>query len=377
MLERNAKNIFLYIEGGGSRVKIAVRLLARIEDELRKHTTEIFDFFSGLSSGGMLVTLLNLKDNDTGLYKYSATSIDKNWKSFMNYEPDIENTDFIKFIRDKKVSLYEICKSDNFFIKPDNYKCFLKQNQYYHCQMIDWYSEYLTGTIRLSDTIKPIYINSFLLNKIKVFIFSTNGAKKCKDQNFYLKDVLKSSVAFVSSNDISQVNLKKETLYFTDQIYTPGFSEAINQYLLDYGKDIFDNTKFVYLGTAVGMGKNIPKKCDIGFGYKKCDIFKKLMHLSGLDNNKVYDIIRSFGYNEKIINTKKQEFYYKFTSNSLDIAERAGIPKERCYIFEPEYNRVGKIPIAYINKEVESQYESIADEYFNKNKSKIIDFIMN
>ena len=369
----NSHRKFLYIEGGGSRTKIAICLLAKLEQVTGLHVTDIFDSFGGLSAGGLIVSLLNIKNQRTGLPRYTAKEISENWLDYMNYEPNIENNKFLEFIKNKKSFNKEICKSDNFFKKPKKYIDYLKDNHVTHNQMIDWYSEYLVGLTRLSDTIRPIYVNSFSLNDLDINMFTTNKAKKFNDENFYIKDVIRSAVAFVGSNDIAKVVLNSKIFYFTDQIYVPGFNTVVREYKKENSIEVFNNTKFMYLGTAIGMGEEITSECDIGFGYKKPSIFKSFMESSGIKNKCILEIMQKYHSLNDIIN-KEQEFFEQFV-NKKGVSVRAGIADNNCYIFEPDYQLVGKLSIAFIDSYTYKQYSKIADMYFEENKSKILNYL--
>ena len=285
----NSHRKFLYIEGGGSRTKIAICLLAKLEQVTGLHVTDIFDSFGGLSAGGLIVSLLNIKN------------------------------------------------------QSKNYK------------------------------LAPKKINIFSLNDLDINMFTTNKAKKFNDENFYIKDVIRSAVAFVGSNDIAKVVLNSKIFYFTDQIYVPGFNTVVREYKKENSIEVFNNTKFMYLGTAIGMGEEITSECDIGFGYKKPSIFKSFMESSGIKNKCILEIMQKYHSLNDIIN-KEQEFFEQFV-NKKGVSVRAGIADNNCYIFEPDYQLVGKLSIAFIDSYTYKQYSKIADMYFEENKSKILNYL--
>ena len=129
----------------------------------------------------------------------------------------------------------------------------------------------------------------------------------------------------------------------------------------------------MYLGTAIGMGEEITSECDIGFGYKKPSIFKSFMESSGIKNKCILEIMQKYHSLNDIIN-KEQEFFEQFV-NKKGVSVRAGIADNNCYIFEPDYQLVGKLSIAFIDSYTYKQYSKIADMYFEENKSKILNYL--
>ncbi|MBP9752397.1 MAG: patatin-like phospholipase family protein [Proteobacteria bacterium] len=62
----------LVLDGGGIRGILELYFLALLEEETKKHTTELFHMMGGTSVGGQITALLNIKDSQTGKAKYSA-----------------------------------------------------------------------------------------------------------------------------------------------------------------------------------------------------------------------------------------------------------------------------------------------------------------
>ncbi len=68
----------LILTGGGLRGIVPLSILSYIEQKLGKKTGEIFDFFSGASTGAISAAALAVKDN-ANYYKYSAADILENY----------------------------------------------------------------------------------------------------------------------------------------------------------------------------------------------------------------------------------------------------------------------------------------------------------
>lgn len=66
----------LAVRGGGVRGVIPAAFLAELERQTGKPTAELFDLFAGISTGGLLVSLLQIPDAE-GKPKYSAAEVEE------------------------------------------------------------------------------------------------------------------------------------------------------------------------------------------------------------------------------------------------------------------------------------------------------------
>ena len=70
----SAKIKVLSIDSGGVNGVVSLKILCELEKQLGKPISEVFDYFIGSSAGGIIVSLLNLKD-ENGRPIYTAKEV--------------------------------------------------------------------------------------------------------------------------------------------------------------------------------------------------------------------------------------------------------------------------------------------------------------
>ena len=149
----------LSIDSGGINGVISLKILCELEKQLGKPISEVFDYFVGSSAGGIIVTLLNLKD-ENGRPIYTAEEVDKIYKKYMKIIFDRNWYSFGIFS-----PIYERDVMDKIFLEEFKDR-------------------------KLTNTIKPITLLSFSLNTGKPNIWSTYRARKNDDVDYYLRDAV-------------------------------------------------------------------------------------------------------------------------------------------------------------------------------------------
>jgi patatin-like phospholipase/acyl hydrolase len=149
----------LSIDSGGINGVVSLKILCELEKQLGKPISEVFDYFIGSSAGGIIVSLLNLKD-ENGIPIYTAKEVDKVYRKYM------------KIIFDRRWYSFGIF------------------SPIYDREIMD--KVFLEGfkDRTLTSTIKPITLLSFSLNTGKPNIWSTYRARKNDDLNYYLRDAV-------------------------------------------------------------------------------------------------------------------------------------------------------------------------------------------
>ena len=135
------KNI-LSIDGGGIRSYIPLRMLNYIENKTQIPISELFDYFSGVSAGAIVISWVLIK-NENGLQKYSTNEI---------------------------LDMFEnLCTQ----IFPSSYTNKFKTGfglfgSKYDCINISKSLDYICGNIKPIDLIKPFTIVSYDLISIVI-----------------------------------------------------------------------------------------------------------------------------------------------------------------------------------------------------------------
>ncbi len=162
--QKNFKYKILSIDSGGINGVVSLEILCALEKQLSKPISEVFDYFVGSSAGGIIASLLNLKD-DNGNPIYNVTEVAKIYKKYMNIIFDRNWYSFGIFspIYDRKIM-------DKIFLE-----------------------EFKNNT--LTNTLKPITLLSFSLNTGKPNIWSTFKAQKDPNLDYYLRDAVGSTAS--------------------------------------------------------------------------------------------------------------------------------------------------------------------------------------
>ena len=157
--KKNSKLKILSIDSGGINGVVSLEILCALEKQLDKPISEIFDYFVGSSAGGIIASLLNLKD-DNGRPIYKVPEVAKIYKKYMKiiFDRDWYSFGIFSPIYDRKIM-------DKIFL--DEFK-----------------------NITLTNTLKPITLLSFSLNTGKPNIWSTFKAQKDPNLDYYLRDAV-------------------------------------------------------------------------------------------------------------------------------------------------------------------------------------------
>jgi len=169
------KNI-LSIDGGGIRSYIPLRMLNYIENKTQIPISELFDYFSGVSAGAIVISWVLIK-NEHGLQKYSTNQI---------------------------LDMFEnLCAQ----IFPSSYSNKFKTGfglfgSKYDCTNITKCLENVCGDTKPEDLIKPFTILSYDLISNRPYYF-----KKTKNDDVYLKDILRATTSAPSFFDPHHIKI--------------------------------------------------------------------------------------------------------------------------------------------------------------------------
>lgn len=157
--QKNLKYKVLSIDSGGVNGVVSLEILCALEKQLNKPISEIFDYFVGSSAGGIIASLLNLKD-DNGHPLYKVDDVAKIYKKYMKiiFDKDWYSFGIFSPIYDRRIM-------DKIFLDA------FKNNT-------------------LTNTSKPITLLSFSLNTGKPNIWSTFKAQKDPNLDYYLRDAV-------------------------------------------------------------------------------------------------------------------------------------------------------------------------------------------
>ena len=158
-LHYNKKIKILSIDSGGINGIVSLRILCELEKQLEKPISEVFDYFVGSSAGGIIISLLNLKD-ESGKPIYTAEEVDKIYRKYMKI---IFNRRWYSFGIFSPI--YDRDIMDRIFLEGFKNRT-------------------------LTSTIKPITLLSFSLDTGKPNIWSTFRAQKNGDLDYYLRDAV-------------------------------------------------------------------------------------------------------------------------------------------------------------------------------------------
>jgi patatin-like phospholipase/acyl hydrolase len=178
------KNI-LSIDGGGIRSYIPLRMLNYIENKTQIPISELFDYFSGVSAGALIVTMILIK-NEEGKQKYSTNEI---------------------------LNLFEVqCKK----IFESTYSTRLQKgfglfgSKYEHNNITENFKN-TYGDLKISDLLKPLSISTYDLISGKPYYFNLE-----RNSDNKLQDVLRATTAAPTYFEPHEMKINDITYLFVD-----------------------------------------------------------------------------------------------------------------------------------------------------------------
>jgi patatin-like phospholipase/acyl hydrolase len=225
------KLVILDIDGGGVFGLIPLYILKELEQIAGKDITEIFNVYSGVSAGAILVAALNIpKENDKG-FKYNARSLTKVFPQFIT---DVFHRSFWY----KLLSIWGL-------ILPTY------QGKYKDKAMANFF-----GNVKLSDLKNTVNILTTNVNDPDEVRFGSGGyfqhGKLFRGADFYLRDLVNASSAapvFFPSVIVTSVDgelqfnlvdggLMTNTESLTDAVFYEKFDKDVEIHMLSLGTHV-------------------------------------------------------------------------------------------------------------------------------------------
>lgn len=159
----------LSIDGGGIKGYIPLRILSYIEKKTNVHISDLFDYFSGVSAGSIIISLILMKNND-GSQLYNCDEI---IKIFIN-------------------QMQKTFTKSNVITENLNGLFGTKYNsKVYEQHLIEHFKQ-----IKLNDLLKPCTFISYSLTTNRPYYFNS-----LNDPNVYLTDIIRASSAALTILD--------------------------------------------------------------------------------------------------------------------------------------------------------------------------------
>ncbi len=155
----------LSVDGGGVRGIITATILEEIERKTGKHITELFDAITGTSTGGLIAAAITKPDRRGNNPEYYAKDV---------------------------VDLY-LTQAEKIFAPSLLRKIFTGFGLWGAKYSRSYYDSILEKTfdnVLLSQTLRPLFIPIYSIEKDKPFIASSYLAKNNSNNDFYLKDIV-------------------------------------------------------------------------------------------------------------------------------------------------------------------------------------------
>ena len=169
-IDANKKKIkVLAIDGGGVRGIIAAVIIKAIEDKAGKPITEMFDYITGTSIGGVLAASYVVSKKD-GSHLYTSDYIINRWETMLN----------------------EVFPQDYWSWVKNSFGVFSSK---YDRTGVESLINKLLGENKLTDTMIPISLHALRLEDNMPKTFSTLHACSDQKENFYLKDAVAATAA--------------------------------------------------------------------------------------------------------------------------------------------------------------------------------------
>lgn len=233
--------VALSIDGGGIRGLIAAKVLEHIESRLKVPLAQVFDIMVGTSTGGIIVSLLNVPDEHIRP-KYSAQDIVKLYKNFGN---TVFNQSFWHHI-----TTFNGWIGSKYNEK--NLEKFLKKH---------------LGNTKIGDTLSNVVIPTFDLVNFDTEFFTTRQGQKDESRNFYLRDLARATSAAPTYFPPFRLKEKKGDKIIEYTLVDGGVvinNPAISAYI--EGINLFEEeTDFLYVSIGTGDISQIDKQHAISY----------------------------------------------------------------------------------------------------------------
>lgn len=159
----------LSLDGGGIRGLIQAIILAQIEKKTGKRIADLFDLIAGTSTGGILAAGL-VTPGPAGTPRYSAEALISLY----------EREGSVIFSRDVWHRVHSLWG--------------MSQEKYPSAPIEDVLERYF-GHARLMETLKPVIITSYEIERRMPFFFRSVTARKDPSYDFFLRDVARATSA--------------------------------------------------------------------------------------------------------------------------------------------------------------------------------------
>lgn len=176
-----AKFKVLSIDGGGIRGVVPCTLLKFIESQVGV-LSSTFDLMAGTSTGGIISLGLATGKEDSD-QPFSADDMLRLYR--MNGEQIFEKRreDFVSRLGSVISSAFDIGMAKE-----------LTNNPYIEANIENLLKQYFSET-RLADTLTNVLVTTYDIKEGKPFFFSTRYAKKIAEENFFIRDIARSTSA--------------------------------------------------------------------------------------------------------------------------------------------------------------------------------------
>lgn len=188
----------LSIDGGGIRGIIPCKILDEIKQNIDEklssnifdsnvHIHEMFDFYAGSSTGGLIIMSLLCP-------KYDIAAVSSNDNKHESISPVLTIKQLIEFYQQRGTDIFN---KKNIFLR-------LLGSAFYNEGINDITAE-LFGKKKLSDLIKPCIFLAYDIERRNIHVFNSYKAKRSPKYDFYLADIARAITAAPTYFDPVQV----------------------------------------------------------------------------------------------------------------------------------------------------------------------------
>jgi patatin-like phospholipase/acyl hydrolase len=266
----------LSIDGGGIRGVVPGVILMHIEKIIQQKTgnpsaklADYFDFFSGTSTGGILV----------GIYLC----------------PDSKDTSKARFTAEQAVELY--LRRGPVIFNSSAWKRFTSfgglHEEMYSEEMLEKYLKAYFRDIKLSELVKPCLITAYEIEKRYPFFFSRDDARDNPEKNFYIRDVARATSAAPIYFKASQISSMDGNLYsfidgglFANNPAMCGITDVLKLYGTRETPVNIEDIILLSLGTGI---KKTPIEYKEASAYGALGWIKPILHIVSSGNNEIID----------------------------------------------------------------------------------------
>lgn len=266
----------LSIDGGGIRGVVPGIILMQIEKIIQQKTgnssaklADYFDFFSGTSTGGILV----------GIYLC----------------PDSKDVSKARFTAEQAVELY--LRRGPVIFNSSAWKRFTSfgglHEEMYSEEMLEKYLKAYFRDIKLSELVKPCLITAYEIEKRYPFFFSREDARAHPEKNFYIRDVARATSAAPIYFKASQIPSMDGNIYsfidgglFANNPAMCGLTDVLKLYTNQSKPVNIEDIILFSLGTGI---KKTPFEYKEVSEYGALGWIKPILHIVSSGNNEIVD----------------------------------------------------------------------------------------